>query len=144
MSQRKKSVRLKYLKKFCYEQLWVFALFAPLVLIAILMIPNVEVSHQRKHKSSLSHSFTAKALEISSAELAAIIAKPLGELLLIEVYTSQRSVSAGTLETNAIATIGRSEVGTLARARARQKEEPTVIISKRPSDVEVKRIGEHS
>lgn len=85
--------KLAKVKHLCAEQLWLVLLFAPLLLVAIFVGEHYlskakQSSGVNGQKSSL---VAGVAAQITSIELAAIIAKPLGELLLMEVYFSVES-----------------------------------------------------
>lgn len=80
--------KLDKLKRTCKEQLWLVFLLAPLLVVAMLVgqhfHANESVSVKTKHRMSAA---MAAAVELSSTELATIVAKPLTELLIMEVYS---------------------------------------------------------
>ncbi|MGJ8619988.1 MAG: hypothetical protein ACSHWN_06630 [Methylophilaceae bacterium] len=79
-------------KRIFIEQLWLVFLLAPLLIIAFLITEQYQPVKQQmmyaKNSKALSMS-----VEITSAELAMIVAKPLGELLAIEVYMDYKQAS---------------------------------------------------
>ena len=84
------------LRRFFYEQLWLILLLAPLLVIITLIWTHAQSN--KKQIVNVSNSITgsssravfAVSVEISSAELVAIVAKPLGELLAMEVYLDNK------------------------------------------------------
>lgn len=83
-------------KRIFMEQLWLIFLLAPLLIIAFMITEHYEPT---KHQILLSEhtgglSFSA---EITSAELALIVAKPIGELLAMEVYIDYKQASTVNL-----------------------------------------------
>ena len=77
------------LKQLLGDQLWLIALLAPLVVFAVLGV----MSYNKKHSSV----FKAEArvllseAQLSRADLAMIVAKPLGELMSLKVYFEEKS-----------------------------------------------------
>lgn len=80
------------LKKLCIEQLWLFALLTPLIMLAVL-----GAMHWRAIANKSTHNETEflvqimVSTEITSAEVALIVAKPIGELLEMQVYFADKS-----------------------------------------------------
>jgi hypothetical protein len=74
------------LKTFCAEQLWIILLLAPLIVIAILVSQHVLSSKSHQVITNNSRSFIGASAEVSSAQLAMIVAKPLSELIKMDVY----------------------------------------------------------
>jgi hypothetical protein len=80
------------LKKLCIEQLWLFALLTPLIMLAVL-----GAMHWRTAKNKNTHNDAELLVqmmvstEITSAEVALIVAKPIGELLEMQVYFADKS-----------------------------------------------------
>ena len=83
-------------KRIFLEQLWLIFLLAPLLIIAFLITENYQqINHKimlSKHTNHLSAS-----VEITSAELAMIVAKPIGELLAMEVYIDYKQASKANI-----------------------------------------------
>lgn len=94
-------------KRIFLEQLWLIFLLAPLLIVAFLITENYQPTKQRiilsKHSTNLPLS-----VEITSAELAMIVAKPIGELLAMDVYIDYKQASRPSLLMTSI-----DEVGTL-------------------------------
>lgn len=91
--------RVSKIKRFFVEQFWLILLFAPLLAIVLLVgkqyLPSGQSSAVSDSRSqsvadavsgSKSRSITNAAMQITTAELTTIIAKPMSELLLVEVY----------------------------------------------------------
>ena len=95
------------LKRLLGEQLWLIALLAPLVVFAVLGV----MTYNKKHSSV----FKAEArvllseAQLSRADLAMIVAKPLGELMKLKVYFDEESSTDNAL----VATL--STQGSIAR-----------------------------
>lgn len=83
-------------KRIFIEQLWLIFLLAPLLIIAFLITEHYQPTKQKtrlsKHSASLSLS-----VEITSAELAMIVAKPIGELLAMDVYLDYKQAKTTNL-----------------------------------------------
>lgn len=83
-------------KRIFLEQLWLIFLLAPLLIVAFFIAEHYQPTNRKvilsQHNSSLPVS-----LEITSAELAMIIAKPIGELLAMEVYIDYKQASMPSL-----------------------------------------------
>lgn len=83
-------------KRIFLEQLWLIFLLAPLLIVAFFITEHYQPTNRKvilsQHNSSLPVS-----LEITSAELAMIIAKPIGELLAMEVYIDYKQASMPSL-----------------------------------------------
>ena len=83
------------LKRLLGEQLWLIALLAPLVVFAVLGV----MTYNKKHSSV----FKAEArvllseAQLSRADLAMIVAKPLGELMQLKVYFDEESSTDNAL-----------------------------------------------
>jgi hypothetical protein len=73
------------LKRFISEQLWLILLLAPLLIVATF-IGSQSSAQKKQIVIAGSSAFLAVSAEISSAEVAAIVAKPLSELLAMDVY----------------------------------------------------------
>lgn len=73
------------LKRLLNEQLWLIFLLAPLLLIAALVVPQLQ-SNKKPMLTASTNAMLSASIEVSSAELASIVAKPLSELLVMEVY----------------------------------------------------------
>ncbi len=80
-----KSSTLSKFKQFCIENLWFVLLLTPLFLIAVLMFKHFQPSEKQPVNRGLA--MVVGSVEISTVELAAIVAKPLTELLAMEVYS---------------------------------------------------------
>lgn len=91
----KESSALNKLKSFCIERLWLAFLFAPLLVIAFMITQHVQLNY--KHNGNRSVAMVVGTVEISAVELASIVAKPLTELLSMEVYTIARSHSVAAI-----------------------------------------------
>jgi hypothetical protein len=76
---------LDKLKHFVSEQLWLIFLLAPLLVVATF-ISSQYIPQNKQIVMASSSVFLAVSAEISSAEVAAIVAKPLSELLAMDVY----------------------------------------------------------
>ena len=83
---KKTGSKLDKFKRLLLEQLWLILLLAPLVIIAILVGPNFESNKKQIISSSKSSALLAVSVEVSTAELVSILAKPLSELLVMDVY----------------------------------------------------------
>lgn len=92
---------LSKVKRLCKEQLWLLYLLAPLLIVAVLIGQHFQ-ANQKPTKSSIrvksvtAVTATAAAVatavsEISVAEVALIVAKPLSELLAMEVYFDHKT-----------------------------------------------------
>jgi len=76
------------LKQTCLEQIWLLAMLVPLVLLASLGLVHWESSNSKNTHSKVETQVQIVAsTEITSAELAMIVAKPIGELLAMQVYS---------------------------------------------------------
>lgn len=88
-------------KRIFLEQLWLIFLLAPLLIIAFFINKHYQpINHKvmlSQHNANLSVS-----VEITSAELAMIVAKPIGELLAMEVYIDYKQASRPSLLTTSI------------------------------------------
>lgn len=92
------NAKLGKVKRFFIDQLWLILLFAPLLIIVLFIgkhyLPDVKASSgnslQSQAASSSEVQLASAAMQITSAELSAIVAKPLGKLLLVEVYFDAR------------------------------------------------------
>jgi len=87
------------------EQLWLVLLLAPLIVIAILVGQYVQPEKNQMQHVNVSSALAAVSPEVSTAQLAAIVAKPLSELLTMDVYFDKkvnvRSFNKiGSLESN--------------------------------------------
>ncbi len=80
--------RFSKVKQLCTEYLWVIVLFAPLLVVAILVSNDFQptTKHSSVAGTSKNGTFAITTMQLTSTELAAIVVKPLGELLLMEVY----------------------------------------------------------
>ncbi len=80
--------RFSKAKQLCAEYLWLIVLFAPLIVVAILVSNNGHSTTNQPGVTSTSKggTFVKAAVQLTTTELAAIVAKPLGELMLMEVY----------------------------------------------------------
>lgn len=82
----KKSSILSELKQFVMDNLWFVLLLTPLLLIAVMMFKHFQPSDSgRRVNGGLA--MVVGSVEISTAELASIVAKPLTELIAMEVYS---------------------------------------------------------
>ena len=83
-------------KRILIEQLWIIFLLAPLLIIAFFINEHYQPA---KHKMMLSKrtSNFSLSIEITSAELAIIVAKPIGELLAMDVYNDYKQASTANL-----------------------------------------------
>jgi hypothetical protein len=80
------------LKKLCIEQLWLFALLTPLIMLAVLGAMHWRASASKNtHKEAELLVEIMVSTEITSAEVALIVAKPIGELLEMQVYFADKS-----------------------------------------------------
>lgn len=80
------------LKKLCIEQLWLFALLTPLIMLAVLGVMHWKSSaNKSSHKEAELLVEIMVSTEITSAEVALIVAKPIGELLEMQVYFADKS-----------------------------------------------------
>ena len=95
-TQNNKESWLTKCKRIFIEQLWLIFLLAPLLIIAFMITKHYEPTKDQillsKHTGGLSFS-----AEITSAELALIVAKPIGELLAMEVYIDYKQASTVNL-----------------------------------------------
>lgn len=82
----KKSSVLSEFKQLVMDNLWFVLLLTPLFVIAAMMFKHFQPSESgRRVNSSLA--MVVGSVEISTAELASIVAKPLTELIAMEVYS---------------------------------------------------------
>lgn len=92
MSKELKNTKSKAgkVKRFFVEQLWLILLFAPLLVITLFVgkhyLSNTDNNSKSTDNNSKSRTVSSDAVQISLAELSAIITKPMNELLLVEVY----------------------------------------------------------
>jgi hypothetical protein len=92
---------LNKLKRICKEQLWWVFLLAPLLIVAVQVAQDFQADKKTvatvKKSAAVSASVgVAEAvLEISSSELASIVAKPIAELLVMDVYFDNHKKSRG-------------------------------------------------
>lgn len=88
-------------KRIFLEQLWLIFLLAPLLIVALFITEHYQPTNHKvilsQHNANLSVS-----VEITSAELAMIVAKPIGELLAMEVYIDYKQASRPSLLTTSI------------------------------------------
>jgi len=82
----KVSIRLK---QFFVEQVWLIALLMPLVFFAISGVVTYKSNHQKVFKKETR--VLLSEVQLSSANLAAIIAKPLNDLIVMKVYFDDQS-----------------------------------------------------
>lgn len=99
---------LSKLKRLWKEQLWLVILLAPLLIVAILVGQNFQKDKRSATVTTVKKSVVAKTVaaaagaagvmaEISSRDVAMIVAKPISELLVMEVYFSlQRKAGSST------------------------------------------------
>lgn len=89
----KKSSVLSEFKQFCIDKLWFVVLLAPLLIIALMMFKQFQPSeNSRRVNNGLA--VVVGSVEISTAELASIVAKPLTELIAMEVYSVVNNTAA--------------------------------------------------
>jgi len=81
---------LHKLGRFLNEQFWLILLLAPLLIIAALVGPKFQTNNEQTLNVRTSSTKQSVSIEISSAELALIVAKPLSELLAMEVYSDHK------------------------------------------------------
>ena len=75
------------LKQACIESLWLIVLLATLALIAVLGIQRLSSSKTNSTHSNIKVASSGSvSMQVTSAELALIVAKPIGELLTMQVY----------------------------------------------------------
>ncbi|MFM9835299.1 MAG: hypothetical protein ACKVOA_04280 [Methylophilaceae bacterium] len=77
------------LKQFFVGQVWLIALLTPLALFAILGVMTYKSNHQKVFKKETR--VLLSEVQLSSANLAAIIAKPLSDLMVMKVYFDDQS-----------------------------------------------------
>ncbi len=77
---------LKQCMTFFIDKLWLVLLLTPLFVIAIIGVQQLLPSEHSRHINS-KVAVSVGSVEISAVELAAIVAKPIGELLAMEVYS---------------------------------------------------------
>lgn len=92
---------LNKFKSVCKEQLWLLCLLAPLLIIAVLVGQHFQANKKPVSSVSVKKSVTAVTAtatavatamaEISVAEVALIVAKPLSELLAMEIYFDHKT-----------------------------------------------------
>ncbi len=121
----KKSSTLSELKQFCIDNLWFVMLLAPLLIIALMMFKHFQ-SAERKHVNS-SLAMVVGSVEISTAELASIVAKPLSELIAIEVYSvvNQRAAMTGPIRKSELRQVSYNHLSEIRRA----EDNPIRVIS---------------
>ena len=149
MSKNKRSSHSKHsnFKKFCYENLWVLALFAPLIVIAVLVMQNFELGGKQTIKIKKSRSIATVAIEITSAELATIIAKPLSELLLIEVYFNGKNKvrnKRAVLEEDIESSFINQKYNEAIADQLEYKGKAGAVFSQLPKSLKDKKLGEHT
>jgi hypothetical protein len=84
------------IKQWCLEQFWIFALLTPLVVFAVLGVKHLQAKNNSHNSSTetLDEVVTASA-EITSAEVALIVVKPIGEILAMQVYLDEKTSHSG-------------------------------------------------
>ncbi|MFT5717701.1 MAG: putative HTH transcriptional regulator [Oleiphilaceae bacterium] len=85
MSNKINETESGWLKNILKENLWFIILLSPLVVVAVLIAQNVQVSN--KQSSHRGIAMDVGSVEISAFELASIVTKPFSELLAMDVYT---------------------------------------------------------
>jgi len=81
----KKQSSFDQFKNLCIEKFWFILLLLPLILIAAMIVENIQPPSKGVQRSMTAG--VVGTVEISTIELAAIVAKPITELLAMEVYT---------------------------------------------------------
>lgn len=103
----KTSSRSSNLKEFCIENLWVLALLAPLLMMLVLGVNKLSASAKEPSSSYVSNARTLVStaaglevisIEVTSIELASIVAKPIGKLLLMKVYFDGKTNGRGNAQ----------------------------------------------
>ena len=80
------------MKQWCLEQLWLFALLTPLIALAVLGVMHWQAkskSHNSKAETLIE--VVTGSVEITSTEVALIVAKPIGELIKMQVYFEEKT-----------------------------------------------------
>jgi len=78
------------LKQICLEQVWLFALLMPLVVLATIGVVHLHNKSKNTRNESEALVQAVTSTEITSAEVYMIVEKPIGELLAMDVYDSVR------------------------------------------------------
>lgn len=81
-------------KQFLKEYLWFLLLLAPLGVMPFLIVEKVSPKEKRVVKVESQTAVFAKSIEVTSAQVATIVAKPLSELLEMDVYLPTSNVAA--------------------------------------------------
>jgi len=84
------SKQLVCLKQTCTEQLWLIGLLCPLIVLATLGVMKYSKSDDAAVFDTESKVLLSQ-VQLSPAEVAMIIAKPLGELLQMKIYYDPKS-----------------------------------------------------
>lgn len=85
-------------KQFLKENLWFLFLLAPLVAMPFLIFEKSTPDRKRIVKTDSHQTVFTKSIEVTSAQVATIVAKPIAELLRIEVYVASQRVAANISE----------------------------------------------
>ena len=121
----KKSSVLSEFKQFCIDKLWFVVLLAPLLIIALMMFKQFQPSeNSRRVNNGLA---VVGPVEISTAELASIVAKPLTELIAMEVYSvvNNTAAIAGPIRKSELRQVSYNHLSEIRRA----EDNPTRVIS---------------
>lgn len=81
-------------KQFLKEYLWFLLLLAPLGVMPFLIVEKVSPKEKRVVKVESQKTVFTKSIEVTSAQVATIVAKPLSELIKMNVYLPSPSVAA--------------------------------------------------
>jgi hypothetical protein len=79
-------------KRTLLENLWIIFLLTPLLIIAFLISKHYQPAKHKVMLTKRSSNFSL-SIEITTAELAIIVAKPIGELLAMDVYNDYKKAS---------------------------------------------------
>ncbi len=93
-----KSSILSEFKQFVMDNLWFVLLLTPLFVIAVMMFKHFQPNESSRRVNS-GLAMVVGSVEISTTELASIVAKPLTELIAMEVYSvvNHSSAAAGPI-----------------------------------------------
>jgi len=133
--------RWQQLKNYCADKLWFAALLTPLLIIAIIINQHDQATGRSGVNKGMP--IVAGTVEISTTELAAIVAKPLAELIAMDVYPAINP-SAVIATANSEEKLGYHPSKQLSEIRRVKHNLITVISYVPPVATKTKRIGEAS
>jgi hypothetical protein len=112
----KKASETNKLKYFSIERLWFVLLLTPILIIAVLMFQHFQPTKRQGVNKGIA--MIVGSVEISAVELATIVAKPLSELIAMEVYSvaNNSSITASSNERGELQLATYSRLSEIKRA----------------------------